>query len=112
MCCRDLTRQWHAAATACNERGVEAVRPCPWVRAAAVDGICRILNTFWELVPAPTTAAFLAKLVDHLARDSAAPSVRAAVLEGLTRLVGNPLAQPVLKVGRCKLIHRTRVDGT
>jgi hypothetical protein len=48
----------------------------------------------------------------NLARDSAAPSVRAAVLEGLTRLVGNPLAQPVLKVGRCKLIHRTRVDGT
>jgi len=42
------------------------VRPWPRVRAAAVDGICRILNTFWELVPAPTTAAFLAKLVDHL----------------------------------------------
>jgi hypothetical protein len=40
----------------------------PAVRAAAVEGICRILNTFWELVPAPTTAAFLAKLVDDLAR--------------------------------------------
>jgi condensin-2 complex subunit G2 len=69
----------------------------PAVRAAAVGGICRILNTFWELVPAPTTAAFLAKLVDGLARDAAASSVRAAVCEGLTRLVDNPLAQPVLR---------------
>ena len=34
----------------------------PAVRASAVEGICRILNTFWELIPAPTTAAFLAKL--------------------------------------------------
>lgn len=69
----------------------------PAVRAAAVEGICKILNVFWELIPAPTTAAFLAKLVDDLARDASSASVRAAVLEGLTKLVDNPLAQPVLK---------------
>ena len=31
----------------------------PAVRAAAVAGVCRILNGFWELIPAAVTAGYI-----------------------------------------------------
>ena len=34
----------------------------PAVRITAVTGICSVLNTYWELVPAATTAAYLKRL--------------------------------------------------
>lgn len=36
--------------------------------------------------------------VDEVAYDSASPAVRQAVVQGLTGLVDNPLAQPLLKL--------------
>ena len=57
----------------------------PAVRASAVEGICRILNTFWELVPAPTTAAFLAKLAGR--RSTSPPRLhKAATAAVISRL--------------------------
>ena len=35
---------------------------CPLVRVAAVGGISRLLNLFWELIPASTTAWLVTKL--------------------------------------------------
>ncbi|KAK9830117.1 hypothetical protein WJX72_009857 [[Myrmecia] bisecta] len=69
----------------------------PAVRVAAVLGLCQLLNVYWELVPAATIASFLQRLAGELAFDTAFAGVRAAVAEGLTLLVENPLAQPVLK---------------
>ena len=34
----------------------------PAVRAAAVTGICTLLNNFWELIPAAITAGFLKRI--------------------------------------------------
>jgi len=50
-----LTRQF----TAIGEGLTDA---CPHVRAAAATGICGLLNTFWELIPAPISAGFLKRL--------------------------------------------------
>ena len=36
--------------------------PAPAVRVAAINGICQILNVFWEMVPSATTAAYLKRL--------------------------------------------------
>lgn len=34
----------------------------PAVRVAAIGGVCAVLDTFWELIPAATTAAFVQRL--------------------------------------------------
>lgn len=34
----------------------------PAVRVTAASGICSLLNMYWELVPAGTTAAYLRRL--------------------------------------------------
>ena len=75
----------------------------PAVRAAAAEGACRVLNAYWELIPARTTASILDALVNDTARDASAVSVRVAALEGLARLVDNPMAQPVLKAALPRL---------
>ncbi|KAI8470384.1 MAG: condensin II non structural maintenance of chromosomes subunit-domain-containing protein [Monoraphidium minutum] len=96
-----LTRQLAAAADALAD-------PAPAVRAAAAPGVCALLDTYWEIIPSATTAAFVAKLADQLAFDAAAPGVRVAVLEGLRLLVDNVHAQPVLKralPGLAPLMH-------
>ncbi|KAL0041759.1 hypothetical protein WJX79_003625 [Trebouxia sp. C0005] len=75
----------------------------PAVRITAASGICALLNTYWELMPAGITAAYLKHLTDEVAYDSSSPGVRLAAVQGLTGLVDNPLAQPLLKVVLPKL---------
>ena len=55
--------------------------PCPTVRVTAVQGVCRICNVFWELIPVATISAFLNKLTHELAWDGASPDVRVAVIK-------------------------------
>eukprot|EP00232_Nephroselmis_pyriformis_P015184 CAMPEP_0182884986 /NCGR_PEP_ID=MMETSP0034_2-20130328/19337_1 /TAXON_ID=156128 /ORGANISM="Nephroselmis pyriformis, Strain CCMP717" /LENGTH=877 /DNA_ID=CAMNT_0025018231 /DNA_START=21 /DNA_END=2651 /DNA_ORIENTATION=+ len=69
----------------------------PAVRQVAVEGVCSVLRVYWEMVPAATAVAFMAKLVDDLAHDAASAAVRAAVVSGISALVDLPLAQPALK---------------
>ena len=49
-------------------RRVAAIFLIMAVRAVAVQGVCRILNVFWEIVPATTAKTMLLKLVDELVR--------------------------------------------
>ena len=53
------------------------------VRVVAVQGVCRVLAHFWELIPAPTAKALLLVLCRDLAHDAAANTVRTAVFQGL-----------------------------
>ncbi|EFJ53143.1 hypothetical protein VOLCADRAFT_86123 [Volvox carteri f. nagariensis] len=71
--------------------------PCPFVREAAVEGCCRCLNFFWEIVPAPTSAKMISEMTCKLAYDGSSRVVRIAVLRGLCKLVDSQHAQPVLK---------------
>ncbi|KAL0037621.1 hypothetical protein WJX77_005190 [Trebouxia sp. C0004] len=75
----------------------------PAVRITAASGICALLNTYWELIPSAITAAYLKHLTDEVAYDSTSPGVRLAAVQGLTGLVDNPLAQPLLRVVLPKL---------
>ena len=36
--------------------------PCPKVREAAAAGVCRTLHSYWEIIPAATSALFITKL--------------------------------------------------
>ncbi|KAF6261308.1 condensin II non structural maintenance of chromosomes subunit-domain-containing protein [Scenedesmus sp. NREL 46B-D3] len=69
---------------------------CPSVRVVAAQGICGVLNLYWEIIPSATTAGFVSRLTSQLAFDVAMPAVRVAALEGLQLLVDNQHAQPVL----------------
>ena len=62
-----------------------------------MTGCSQLLNLYWELIPASTTAWLINKMTHELAFDHSWPAVRGSVLEGLTLLIDNPHAQPVLK---------------
>jgi hypothetical protein len=36
--------------------------PCPLVRVAAAQGICTILNLYWEIILSATTAGYVSRL--------------------------------------------------
>eukprot|EP00793_Prasinoderma_coloniale_P001080 PRCOL_00006071-RA len=93
-----LQRQFNALSEALKDE-------CPAVRVAAVEGTCRILDTYWEMMSAATAGALLATLVDELARDASSGPVRAAVAMGLAFLVEQPLAQPVLQKALPRCAH-------
>lgn len=69
----------------------------PDIRTVAVEGICRILNQYWEVVPAPTISKFLSKIVDDMSKDSF-NEVRLSTLNGIIYLLDNPQSHEILKV--------------
>ncbi|KAL6893501.1 hypothetical protein ACP4OV_007599 [Aristida adscensionis] len=70
---------------------------CPEIRAVAVEGICRILNQYWEVVPSLTISKFLSKIVGDMSKDSC-NEVRLSTLNGLIYLLDNPQSHEILKV--------------
>ncbi|KAL3525602.1 hypothetical protein ACH5RR_013974 [Cinchona calisaya] len=70
---------------------------CPDVRVVAVEGGCRILNLFWEVIPSPSITKILTKIFDDLTHDSCT-EVRLSTVNGIMYLLGNPYSHEVLKV--------------
>ncbi|GER30974.1 condensin-2 complex subunit G2 [Striga asiatica] len=70
---------------------------CPDVRGVAVEGCCRILHMFWEVIPSPTITKIITKISDDMARDSCT-EVRLSTVNGVIYLLGNPQSHEVLKV--------------
>lgn len=75
----------------------------PGVREVGVHCVCRVLSVYLEVLPLHTTTSFLALMIKHLAVDSAAASVRVAVLRGLGVVLDNHLSHPLL-AGRLPLL--------
>ncbi|CAD7697938.1 unnamed protein product, partial [Ostreobium quekettii] len=69
----------------------------PAVRIAAVEGICKVLDSFWELIPPSVSMGYLKGIIGRLAFDGASVGVRSAVLRNLKKLIENPLSRPLLK---------------
>ena len=67
------------------------------VRAVAAFGVCKILRTFWEVIPTGTTHQILSYVVSTLGVDAACANVRANVISGLSELLENPLSHIVMK---------------
>ena len=55
--------------------------PSVTVRCAATAGVCRVLGSYWELVPPTVIRSLLKRLLGDLARDAASVSVRVAVVQ-------------------------------
>jgi len=70
---------------------------CPGIWTIAVEGICRILNQYWEVVPTSTISKFLSKIVDDMSKDSC-NEVRLSTLNGLMYLLDNPQSHEIQKV--------------
>lgn len=72
------------------------VDDCPIIRAVSVEGTCRILNIFWEIIPPPTVTRMLTTIFKDISRDTSS-QVRLSVINGLIFLLGNPHAHEILK---------------
>ncbi|KAL6530042.1 hypothetical protein OROMI_028687 [Orobanche minor] len=70
---------------------------CPDVRVVAVEGSCRVLHMFWEVIPSPTITKIITKIFDCMTRD-ACTEVRLSTVNGVIYLLGNPQSHEVLKV--------------
>ncbi|KAH7566693.1 hypothetical protein JRO89_XS08G0217300 [Xanthoceras sorbifolium] len=76
----------------------------PDVRIVAVEGCCRILHLFWEIIPSSTITKILTKIIDDISHDIC-NEVRLSTLNGIIYLLGNPLSHEVLKVLLPRLRH-------
>lgn len=77
---------------------------CPNVRVVAVEGCCRVLNLFWEIIPPSNITKILTKICDEMSHDTC-NEVRLSTLNGLVYLLGNPQSHEILKVLLPRLGH-------
>ncbi|XP_041372219.1 condensin-2 complex subunit G2-like [Gigantopelta aegis] len=71
--------------------------PSHTVRIVVIQGVCRIMSLYWELIPAMVIKAFITPLVQELAHDASSAEVRHAVFKSLTALMDNHLCHPMMK---------------
>ncbi|XP_024978381.1 uncharacterized protein LOC112515708 [Cynara cardunculus var. scolymus] len=77
---------------------------CPDIRAVAVEGSCRILHMFWEIIPSSTITKLITKILDDMAHD-VCNVVRLSTVNGIIYLLGNPHSHEILKVTLPRLGH-------
>ncbi|KAF3440827.1 hypothetical protein FNV43_RR19113 [Rhamnella rubrinervis] len=70
---------------------------CVDIRVVAVEGSCRILHLFWEIIPSSTITKTITKIFDDMSRDIS-HEVRLSTLNGIIYLFGNPQSHEILKV--------------
>lgn len=70
---------------------------CPDVRVVAIEGGCRVLHLFWEVIPSQIITKILTKIFDYLTHDNCT-EVRLSIVKGLIYLIGNPHSHELLKV--------------
>ncbi|GAB4849062.1 hypothetical protein Ancab_003876 [Ancistrocladus abbreviatus] len=77
---------------------------CPDIRVVAVEGSCRVLHLFWEIIPSSTITKILSKVFDDMPYDLS-NEVRLSTLNGIIYLLGNPHSHEILKVLLPRLGH-------
>lgn len=70
---------------------------CPDVRAVAVEGSCRVLHLFWEVIPSSTITNILKKITNDLSHDTCT-EVRLSTVKGVIYLLDNPQSHEIMKV--------------
>ncbi|XP_073156960.1 uncharacterized protein [Henckelia pumila] len=70
---------------------------CPDVRVVSVEGSCRILCLFWEIIPSSNITKIITIIFDHMTHD-ACTEVRLSTVNGVMYMLGNPQSHEVLKV--------------
>lgn len=74
------------------------------IRVVAVEGSCRILHLFWEIIPSSTITKIITKIFDDMSCDIS-HEVRLSTLNGIIYLFGNPQSHEILKVLLPRLRH-------
>ncbi|XP_020230353.1 uncharacterized protein LOC109811121 [Cajanus cajan] len=77
---------------------------CPEVRMIAVEGSCRVLHLFWEVIPSPIITKMITKVIGDMSHD-VCNEVRLSTLNGIIYLLGNPHSHEILKVLLTRLRH-------
>lgn len=77
---------------------------CPEVRKIAVEGSCRVLHLYWEIIPSPIITKMIRKIFDDISHD-VCHEVRVSTLKGIVYLLGNPHSHEILKVLLPRLRH-------
>lgn len=77
---------------------------CPDVRVVSVEGSCRILCLFWEIIPSSIITKIITIIFDHMNHD-ACTEVRLSTVNGLMYMLGNPQSHEVLKALLPRLGH-------
>ncbi|XP_048322357.1 uncharacterized protein LOC107424913 [Ziziphus jujuba] len=77
---------------------------CLDVRVVAVEGCCRVLHLFWEIIPSPTITKIIRIIFDDMSHDISY-EVRLSTLNGIIYLFGNPESHEILKVLLPRLGH-------
>ncbi|KAD4888240.1 hypothetical protein E3N88_20313 [Mikania micrantha] len=77
---------------------------CPDIRVVAVEGSCRILYLFWEIIPSSTITKLITKILDDMVHD-VSNMVRLSTVNGIIYLLGNPQSHDILKVILPRLGH-------
>lgn len=77
---------------------------CPDVRVVAVEGSCRVLHLFWEIIPLSTITKLITKIFDDMSHD-VCHEVRLSTLNGIIYLFGNPQCHQILNVLLPRLGH-------
>ncbi|CAI8588978.1 unnamed protein product [Vicia faba] len=80
------------------------VDDCPEIRTIAVEGSCRVLQLFWEIIPSPIITKMLSKIIGDMSHD-VCNEVRLSTLNGIIYLLDNPHSHEVLKVLCPRLGH-------
>lgn len=96
----------------CN-RFLELLKdPCCSVRLAAIEGACRVLGLFWEIVSPSFAKQVVDVLTSQLAFDMSSPRIRMTVCEGLKFMVENHLTHQILAVAlpRISSVVHDRVE--
>lgn len=70
---------------------------CPEVRTVAVEGSCRILNLFWEVIPSSMITKFLANIINNMSHDTC-NEVRLSTVNGIIYLLDNPQSHEIMKI--------------
>ncbi|KAL5010913.1 hypothetical protein ScPMuIL_013218 [Solemya velum] len=71
--------------------------PCPSVRNITVFGVCKIMSSFWEMMPSEILRSFISKLIQDLVWDVSSAEVRESVFKGMAVLLDNHLCHLLLK---------------
>ncbi|KDP32070.1 hypothetical protein JCGZ_12531 [Jatropha curcas] len=83
---------------------------CPGVRVVAVEGCCRVLHLFWEIIPPSTITKILSRICDDMSHDIC-NEVRLSTVDGIVYLLGNPQSHEILKVLLPRLGHLILDNG-
>ena len=69
----------------------------PMIRCIGVEGTCKILTLYWEIIPLEKTYAFIKHISKKMAFDASSNAVRISCLKGLAYLSENHLSHASLK---------------